>query len=289
MNLIYSRRADGNHLTTAEINRLAPSVFTEGHKDGLSSLYGEVDSKNVIEIMRDYGFGVSQAAQKKPRKAEAIPYAEHLVAFSRPNPVGFHNDFNATRPEIIMYNSRNGLSSLRLFAGVFRLVCSNGMVAGEGMESRVRHTLKQVSDLEDAIVGSIKVLPTIMDRVERMRSIKMDKFDTLEFVKNAATLRWEWLDDDAKHHPAKENGTYATSETVQGIAWTLNRREDASNDLWTVFNRTQEKMVRGGVDVVSVTDKNRHGKYRTAAAVRSIGENVRINRQLWDMAEEVMA
>lgn len=288
MNLIYSRRRDGNHLSIEDIQRNAPAVFTTGHKDTLSSYYGEVDSKHVIEIMRDYGFGVSQAAQKKVRKSSELPFAEHLVAFSRPNPVGFLNDTNALRPEIIMYNSRNGLSSLKLFAGAFRMICSNGMVAGEGMDFRVRHTMKQVSDLEEAIVSAIRALPVIMDRIDNMRSKTISHETSLEFVKNAASLRWEWKKDEDLYQPM-DNGTYATDLTVDQLMHNQFRFEDTKNDLWTVFNRTQEKLIRGRVDVISVTDKNRYGKVRSSSAVRSIAENVRINRQLWDLAQEVVA
>jgi hypothetical protein len=283
--LIFSRRADNRHLTEEEIMRMAPAAYATGHKDTLSDRYGEVDSRQVIEIMRDYGFGVSQAAQKKVRKSSEVPFAEHLVAFSRPNAL---YDSNAVQPEIIMYNSRNGLSSLKLFVGLFRFICSNGMVAGEGMDFRVRHTTTRISDLEQAISGAVEAMPVIMDRMQRMKSVQLTERDTLEFVKNATTLRWEWAETH-KIWNGVDNGTYASTGTVDDIANKLMRYEDRSNDLWTVFNRTQEKLIRGKVDVVSVTDKARLGKVRSAPAVRSIGESVRINRQLWDMAEELAA
>lgn len=280
--LIYSRRADGRHLTADEIMKLAPSVYTEGHLDGLSDRYGEVNSARVIEIMQDYGFGVSQAAQKKARKVEMLPYTEHLVAFSRPQAYSLYDD-SAVNPEIIMYNSRNGLSSLKLFVGLFRMICSNGMVAGEGMDFRVRHTTSRVSDLEDAIKDAVEAMPVVMDRMQRMKSVKLSNAGVLDFVQNATTLRWEWIDQQTD-----AVGTYATTITRDQIANDILRYDDRHNDLWTVFNRTQERLIRGKVDVVSVTEKAPMGKLRSSSAVRSIGESVRINRQLWDMAEERM-
>jgi hypothetical protein len=71
-----------------------------------------------------------------------------------------------------------------------------------------------------------------------------------------------------------------------------NRFEDRGQDLWTLFNTAQEKLIRGGARVLSHTKATRQRGYptiRKARAISSLPESIRINRQLWDLAEKVAA
>jgi len=278
--LIYSRKHDNSFLSMGEIMNRAPAAVANGHDESLSGIYGEVDTKDVIEIMADYGYGVTQAAQKKPRKMADVPFAEHLLSFSQPDSQieGFADGL---RPEIVLYNSRNGLSSLKLFTGAFRFICSNGIVAGDGQVTKVRHTYKRVTEIEDAVRYAAQSLPGIMDMIRRYRAIKLADTDVLEFAKNAVTSRWEWLEQMTN----ETRGTYSTNATAQLVGFGISRREDAANDLWTVYNRVQENIVRGGAPVISITDKNPTGKLRSASAIRSPKANIDVNQSLWQVAE----
>jgi len=278
--LIYSRKHDNSFLTEAQINTRAPAALADGHDEGLSDIYGEVDTKQAIEIMADYGYGVTQAAQKKPRNYKDRLFCEHLLAFSKQDSMPVTAE--GVRPEIILYNSRNGMSSLKLFTGAFRFICSNGIVAGDGQVTKVRHTYQRVAEVEDAIRHAAETLPFIMDMIERYRAINLDDRDVLEFAKNAVTSRWEWLEqmsDDTR-------GSYATNSTAQLVGFGVKRREDAQSDLWTVYNRIQENIMRGGAPILSVTDKNPTGKIRNASAIRSPKASIDINQRLWQTAEQ---
>jgi hypothetical protein len=54
-----------------------------------------------------------------------------------------------------------------------------------------------------------------------------------------------------------------------------------------VFNRIQEGVIRGNAFVRSFTEKNPDGTLRKARSLGSIKEHVRINSELWDIANEV--
>jgi len=212
--LIYSRKADNGPLTLAQIASRAPAALADGHDSSLSGIYGEVDTKKAIEIMADYGYQVTQAAQKKPRKYADMPFAEHLLAFAKPDTMldGFADGL---RPEIVMYNSRNGLSSLKLFTGAFRFICSNGIIAGDGEVQKIRHTYQRVSEVEDAIRHAAESLPGMVETIQRYRSIKLADKDVLEFAKNAVTSRWEWLEQMT----GEERGSFATNLTAPAVCW----------------------------------------------------------------------
>ena len=64
----------------------------------------------------------------------------------------------------------------------------------------------------------------------------------------------------------------------------LQRRfDDRRPDLWSVFNRTQENLVRGGLETRSA-----NGRRMRTREVRGISENVQLNRALWTLANEMV-
>ena len=60
------------------------------------------------------------------------------------------------------------------------------------------------------------------------------------------------------------------------------RFEDRRDDLWTTFNRVQENLVKGGLQ-----GRNRAGRATTTRPVQGIDQNVKLNRALWLLAEEM--
>ena len=58
------------------------------------------------------------------------------------------------------------------------------------------------------------------------------------------------------------------------------RREDVGQDLWKTFNVLQENLVRGGVRA-----QNTNGRRMRTRAVIGVDAGVRLNRELWALAE----
>ncbi|TGC80949.1 hypothetical protein C9F04_18260, partial [Salmonella enterica subsp. enterica serovar Wilhelmsburg] len=60
------------------------------------------------------------------------------------------------------------------------------------------------------------------------------------------------------------------------------RWQDESGDLWTVYNRIQESLIKGGLAGRSALGKRSHTR-----AVKGIDGDLKLNRALWVMAEEL--
>ncbi|MBN3807442.1 DUF945 domain-containing protein, partial [Paraburkholderia sp. Ac-20336] len=58
------------------------------------------------------------------------------------------------------------------------------------------------------------------------------------------------------------------------------RFEDRRDDLWTVFNRVQENLTKGGLH-----GRSRTGRAMSTRPITGIDENVKLNRALWMLAE----
>lgn len=254
-NVIFTRRADAQPLSTEEIYHLAPSVYAMDKAPHLTERYGQITTGQAIGVLADFGYYPVQAAQVGKNR-----HAKHMLAFANivPAPLA---DMSNGRPELILYNSHDGTSALKLFAGFFRFICSNGIVAGDGFKSRMLHNTSTVRNFETLITSTAARLHDLQDSIDRMRSISLQTGDALEFIRQGATFRW------------KEERI--TDNTVADI-YNPRRAEDSRNDMWTIYNRLQEGLIRGGVRVGP--------ENRKARAIGSIQQNLRINQELWDLA-----
>jgi hypothetical protein len=272
-NLIFSRRADNGILSVDGIMQRAPSVFAEDKSGRLTSRYHSLNTSDLLPVLADYGYHPVQAAQKRARKGEQR-HAAHMVAFAKDA-----DGDGGLRSEIIAYNSHDGTSGVKLFAGAYRFICSNGIIAGEGFKANVRHTHRAMAGFEEMLQGIITSLPKMMDTIATLRQRRMDYDEAKELATKAVQLRWDFL-EGAYVPDDMSKGTYATDKTVSD-ALSCQRREDDAFDAWTVLNRIQENVVRGNVMVRSITDRSQ-GE-RKARPIASIQEHIRVNQQLFDM------
>ncbi len=89
-------------------------------------------------------------------------------------------------------------------------------------------------------------------------------------------------------HPQREAFAAAALELRDNRAvtpaqlLTPRRPEDDKTDLWTTASVVQEHVVRGGDKGLAST-----GRRTTTRPVKSVGEDVRLNRALWTLAERL--
>jgi hypothetical protein len=58
------------------------------------------------------------------------------------------------------------------------------------------------------------------------------------------------------------------------------RVADSGQDLWSTLNRVQENLLKGGL-----RGRSRSGRRTRTRAIRSVTEDVRLNRALWRLTE----
>ena len=296
--LIFSRNHDNTALSKERIEQLAPAVFSASKAEHLTDRYVSLHTSDLIPVMQDYGYVPVQAAQRGSRnvknpaaisnnfeKVAGIPesFNAHLLSFAHTS--ALNQDL---RPEIILYNSHDGSSSVQLYAGCYRFICSNGIVAGEGFNQRMYHSKSGLQGFEEMLKNTVESLPEVQARIQRLKQVKLDSEQSLQLAKMGVSTRWDILpsDTDNAHSSHEITGTYADYRTVSCALRSI-RYEDMQNDAFTVFNRIQEAVIRGNAYVRSFTKANPYGAPRKARAVGSAKESIRINTELWNAAGEV--
>lgn len=277
--VIFSRNNDNGVLTTERIRQLAPAVFSTTKREGLSDRYAPLHTADLLPVLADYGYQPVQAAQKRSRTT-SVDHSMHMLAFSKADDMGD----GGLRSEVVLYNSHDGTGAVRLFAGAFRFICSNGIVAGDGFQSRTYHNYSAMLSFEEVLRNTIDGLPRMMEQIENMRSITLDAEQALSMAKRSVLTRWD------EYAGTPKRGVYALDTTARDVL-KVNRIGDEGVDAWTVFNRIQEGVVRGNAMIKSIVDvENRpDGVMRKARPIASIREHQRINAALWDIATEVAA
>lgn len=276
--VIFSRNANNGILSTERIAQLAPAVFATTKHERLTDRYVSLHTSDVLPVLADYGYQPVQAAQKRSR-GTSPEFAQHMMAFAKVD--GVDAPIEDIRPEIILYNSHDGTGSVKLFAGAFRFICSNGIVAGDGFSSRIYHS-KSLLGFEQMLRNTVETLPSLMEKINRLRSIQLDGEQARNLAIAGVNTRWvEYTGQETK-------GSYAVAQTVKDVI-AVNRREDNYLDAWTVFNRVQEGVIRGNALIRSITAVHPEGVMRKARALSSIKEHVRINQELWNIADALTA
>jgi len=253
-----------------EVKQRANSIFTEKAAPTVSSKFTHIPTHKVIEDMEQLGWGVVDAKQVKARKGEG--YQKHLVVFRNPDVVINGSDGDTVFPQILLTNSNDGKNAFTFTAGLFRMVCENGLVVStqEFENVRIRHMGYTFEELQEQVRAMVEQLPLTVESMNKMKSVQLDEEQAKELAKKALTTRF-------------------TKDQVEAMNFDLDellkptREEDKGSDLWSVFNVIQEKILDGSFSYMS------GARIRKARKVKNFKQDMEINQKLFAMASEFVA
>ena len=255
-------------MTQDEIKKHCPVAYQTKASNAVSENYTFIPTSKIINDMDTLGWKVGQATMVKSRRNAG--YQKHLIKFFNPS-IEINGDDGLMYPQILLTNSHDGKSSFKFEAGIFRLVCSNGLVikSHDFGSFNIRHMGYSFDELQVNIKEFVDGLPTIVARMNLFITKQMSAKEMNEFAKQAI---------DARFGGAQVTGI-ELSELLKA-----ERDEDDGNTLWKVFNRVQEKIVGG-----SFTYVNEEGKLRKARPIKNFQQDMALNGQLWEIAEQFVA
>jgi hypothetical protein len=254
-------------LSLDAVRARAPAVFAASADERLSLKYTFLPTERVLTGLMSAGFLPVDARQASARRGSAL-HARHVV---RLRPRFDTAQLRDSVPEVVFLNSHDGSSAYQLRMGLFRVICTNGLIVSRGAFPAycVSH---RGNIVDDVIAGALKVaerFASLAEQVERMEQRHLFKDEQLTFAERALRLRYP--------EPA-ESGM----QPAQLLA--CRRSEDVGDDLWRVFNRVQEHLLRGGLSRRSIT-----GRLTQTRPIGSIRRDVALNGQLWDLAMQRLA
>lgn len=254
-------------LTQDQLRDKAPSIFTKTAFEKTGSAYEVISTKEVLNALFDMGFGVTKAMETNPRKKERVGFSKHMLRLRRRN----EEQINGFYPEVVLINSHDGSTAYQLRAGIYRMVCSNGMIVGDELFThKVRHQGDVVERVAGACNDIIEVFPTAVKTVKEWQEIELSPEQQQVYASSAKMLKWNTTED-------------ATVEVETQTLLRPRRFDDKKNDLWTTFNVVQENMIKGGV----ITRNKETRQRRKSRGVNSVYENTRLNTALWTLTNQM--
>jgi|TARA_B100000780_G_scaffold270245_1_gene229806 hypothetical protein len=261
--------ATAKALTKTQIQNMAPSVFATQPSDEVSKHYTHIPTERVIDDMELLGWKPIEAKEVKARTKHTKGFQKHLLVFRNDDVVINGADGDTVWPQIMLTNSHDGKNAFKFQAGLYRMVCSNGLVVAteEFEDVKMRHMGYTFEDLQILIKDMVERLPLTVESMNKMKQTEMAEEAILAFAKDAINTRF-----------TKKEMNRIDIDLQQLINPV--RKEDKGTDLWSVFNVVQEKIVTGDFEYRA------GGKPRKAREIKNFKQDMKVNKELFSVALE---
>ena len=272
-----------NHqaLNDKEILSLCPVAFKShmGQAEriglGLSKHYSFVPTMNVVNDLRELGYECVDATQVKARKKSTNGYQKHMLTFEHPK---YKVDGATEYPQLLLTNSHDGGNAFTLSAGIFRLVCSNGLVikTEDYGSARLVHKGYSFEAVQKLVKEFEETVGEVLNKITAMKKVELTKEQQIEFAKKAALLRFT-----AKSYNEDNIADVVSIDDLLNV----DRKEDAGNGVYEVFNRVQESIVQGKyLYAASGKVKDADTKTRKARPIKNFKQSIDVNKKLSELA-----
>jgi len=252
-------------LSNETLAQRVPSVFVNSPFPGVSSRYGFVPTSEVVNGLRSAGLVPVYAGQSLTRLEGKRDFTRHVLRFRpdyAPTIVG------EALPEVVLLNSHDGSSGFKMWLGMFRMVCANGLIVSDKAMGAVSipHRANAVEHARRQSIELIERVSGLSLQIETFQAIELSDGEMFQLAEHAAAIRW------GSERPAGLNARDLL---------TPRRFEDSRRNLWAVLNTIQENLTKGGVNL------NRIGRRSSTRGLRSIVDDTRMNTRLWAAADQL--
>lgn len=264
-------------LTKEEMRAKAPYVFAkEPTNPKVSGKYVFADTETIIDDLAKLGWGVVDCKQQRKNKRSNI-HSLHMVSFQHPEVYITKEDENGNEivdcfPRIILLNAHDGCHCFKFMIGIYRIVCSNGLIVASEQfaDISIRHSNYDFEELRKVVAVAIKNVSDNISIMNDMQATELTAEQKNELAISALKIRKGLKNEDTFK---------ADGEDIEDLLTPI-RKEDEGNSLWNVFNILQEKIIKGNYSMTSPTNH----KVRKARAIKGVSKDIEINQRLFSVA-----
>ncbi len=258
----------GINLNSSEVRKNFPAIFNHRPSERVSDKYQLYRSDELIESLSDKGMKLVELGIETARKRDPKT-ATHVMRFQ---PIDTPAQFgvNDSVPELVIANNHSGRAKFAAYAGIFRFICSNGLIVPEISLGAVqkRHfgqfnTFEKVAQLVAEMPEAINKMHT---RILDWSALQLDEHEQTQ-------LAMELIDD---RHPPE----WLTSDLVLKARRDSEQPVDGKRNLWTTFNVLQENLTN--VELLNAARDDNRSRLRP---ISSGWTSFRTNVALWSTAE----
>lgn len=260
-------------------NEVRQDIITQTEAYGdVSERYIATSTQDIITEMNHFNkfvpVGFSNSRVTKPEKDG---FQKHTIMLEAPDA----EMIDGTKMRIVLFNSNDRSTSIRLYLGLYRDACSNDCVFGQDFMEPIfiRHT-KQ--DWRSSVRNLMDEYENIQQKTDEMINSMMDK--KLSY-------------GDIGRYTERLAGAmnkHITGEILDPMQFNIaQRQEDIGKDLWSLYQRSQEHVLKGGIDrVVPQFDPESGSRLESLISkthvVTSDMQKIKLNRMVHDLAYDMV-
>ena len=273
--VMLSFQGQQDYMTKDQLREECPLAFAkEATNPDVSKKYLFVNTETIIDDLDKLGWKPVQAAQRKGRGKSTI-FSKHMIAFQNPDLKIKGKDGDDSFPRIIMTNSHDGMQAFKFSVGIFRLVCSNGLVVADEQfnEFKIKHKGYTFDELRGVVNQAVADLPNKVEVLNQMKQRVLTQDEKNKLALDAMLIR-------AGIKPGSKEAKKFNydDETIIDIL-DPKRDEDKGDDLWRVFNVVQEKITQGDFHAALTG-----AKVRKVRKIKSFEKHLKVNKELFKLA-----
>lgn len=268
------------------------SVMAEHQHKETSGKYSFIPTTAVLEVLKERGWEPVNVRESRVKVEENKGFQKHVVRLRNPG-VLINTGKDNLLAEIILTNSHNGLSSFQLMAGIFRQVCANGLCVEDSCVATQR--IKHIGYTRDAVLNAIEnitqAVPSVTNRIRQYQDIILTPPEQEAYAQAALDV---YYPEETWQTEGKRDYQVADKRNTALGALSPRRQSDVEPTLWNVYNRLQERMMKGNIWLRGKTPQD--GRYapthgyaigNKARAVKSIDRDIKLNKALWALTEHM--
>ena len=260
-------------MTADQMKITSPAVFATEPVEAASNRYTFIPTTTLIADFKKLGWEVHRMAQQNSHTDPE--HTKHIVIFRNPSLPTIGGNII----ELLLVNSHNRLASFHFMLGIFRTICANGLIVHTRLFEtlNIRHIGYDFEDLKDLTEAMLENMPKLAKSIKKLESSEMDEAMQTDFAYEAIVARFpEYLTEVGMIDTKAIQKALDMKEFIKAI-----RKEDEGDSVWLVYNRIQEKLMKGGFKRMGSKD----GKFKQVRPVTNIGLTVKLNQKLWRLAE----
>ena len=252
-------------LTKEELQTCAPAVFAQKPRASLSNKYIFIPTDKIIDHFATENWFPVKASQAKSKKPDVVERS-HIIRLSNPTLTPVMPEVGSLTPQILLKNSHNGEGSIQMEIGIFRLVCSNGLVVADSQFAKIkrRHMGVNREEVMEIIYQAGREFPDVWSKVNDYKSLKLTNGQRFDFASKVVKFNW------GENSVIDPNALLVTR-----------RKQDESDDLFTTYNTVQENLIQGGATYMHPM----RNRIRITRAVKDSDRDFRLNAMLWSTME----
>lgn len=267
-------------METKDLKTIAPAVFRtkeEGAAPGASKHYKFITTLDIIDDMSKLGWNVYTASQRNSKKAPET--TKHMVVFRSKEyaQVGGHI------PEILLINSHNRTSSFTFHVGLFRSISNTRLIVNNDTFANLnlRHMGYSFESIKTTINIITSNIPALFETINQFMGVNLTLDQQTEFALQSFAIRYpEYVDE--------KTGVVNMTKIIEHLnpeqLLSANRDSDKADDLWHTMNRIHENIISGNFTKTSSEIKSRQPR-----PIKDIGQNIKISKGVWGLAQSYLS